>query len=256
MAGPLRLYDAAVARNKRPKVTSADSFRASFERVEARIREDERRAGRGRARNKTRQSSTFPPELRLPRYKNTLTGLEKHRRLLDVIDELYDPAPTREVLDRVKLAYEEGIGALRMLDVEGVCHCSSGGRSQLLWQRGARPDAWTPPKLADHEDYERIRRFLKRYSASPVSTDAIMREAGFRERDRKQVRGALKALVVRGRVQWSKHNRQAVAWQWVGPDRQGLTYSPPSHTRISINESEHELDRVVFRDWHDEANHA
>lgn len=134
--------------------------------------------------------------------------------------------PTKELLEAASLPHEEGLGALKMLEVEEVCHATSGPRSQLLWQQGARPGPARMPRLIerDRRGYLELRSVLRRCSADWIGTDALLRDARFPERQRKAARGALKALVALEHLEWRHHSQQSFVWRWIGPRGQSNLY--------------------------------
>lgn len=178
-----------------------------------------------------RPKKTHPDRPRVDRgYRNELTGLDRIQALIDEVQALARPTPTREILGAVGLDEKTGNGALRMLDLQRLCHCRSGGRSQLLWSAGPRPDHLEPPRLLRAHQYELLLDVLRQSSEDWLATDYLMRQADFTLREsrkrrlvkpdsnsaRKHVLGALKVLLVLELVATGNYGRQAVVWQWIG----------------------------------------
>jgi hypothetical protein len=167
------------------------------------------------------------------------------------------PRPTAQLLAEADAAGDPkgGLGALRILDLEGRVEGRSGGRRQLIWHPGPREDA-DPPRLVQRERHMRLRDLLRSGSARWHSTDWLLVEAGFDEdlnlgqaidetsrtglmgdlpvnffRDRgksarKFILGALKALYWLECVGWRNYTSQAVEWRWIQPVRERVTPPP------------------------------
>jgi hypothetical protein len=181
-----------------------------------------------------RPKKTHPDQPRVDRgYRNELTGLDRIQALIEDVQALARPTPTREILRTVGLDEKTGNGALRMLDLQKLCHCRSGGKSQLLWSAGPRPEYLEPPRLLRAHQYELLLDVLRQSSEDWLATDYLMRQADFTLREsrkqrlggaakadsnsaRKRVLGALKVLLVLELVVTAKYGRQAVVWQWSG----------------------------------------
>ena len=182
-----------------------------------------------------RPKKRHPDQPRVDRgYRNELTGLDRIEELIAAVQVLARPTPTAEILDSVGLDEKTGNGALRMLDVQKLCHCRSGGRSQLVWRAGPRPKHLDPPRLLHAHQYELLIDVLRQSSEDWLATDYLMRQADFtlgesrKQRlggratkpdsnsPRKHVLGALKVLLVLELVASGKYGRQAVVWQWIG----------------------------------------
>ena len=190
------------------------------------------------------------PWPRSARFRNTLsaTSLARIRVLVAASRELSVALTTSEMthLAGAESDMKGALGALRMLDVEGVIHATAGERRQLIWNRGRRPAGTAPPPGADHARFTLLRDLLRQPTTPWLSTDYLIRHAGFDPdlatgeeirdervrierglpvnffRDsgksaRKYVLGALKALYWLERVAWSKFSTQAIQWRWVGP---------------------------------------
>jgi hypothetical protein len=159
-------------------------------------------------------------------YTNELTKLDRHEALLAVLKTDVAGLPTEQLARVSGVPREEVLGALKMLEFQGVCYSSSGGRSQLLWSSGSRPPGAKCPKLVerDRQRYLTVVSTLRSASNDRISTDQLMRLAKVPDRHRKALRGGLKALVALGHVRTGKHGRQAVVWQWVGPGGRGNLY--------------------------------
>jgi hypothetical protein len=168
-----------------------------------------------RARIGRRRKKRHPDQPSADRgYRNELTGLDQIEELIAAVQVLVRPTPTREILNAVGLDEKTGNGALRMLDLQQLCHCRSGGRSQLLWRAGPRPEHLEPPRLLRAEQYELLIDVLRQSSEDWLATDYLMRQADFtlgesrKQRlgggatspdsnsTRKHVLGALKVLLV------------------------------------------------------------
>jgi hypothetical protein len=165
-------------------------------------------------------------------------------RLVGLVEAMERPTPTQALIDASGIEKREGLGALRMLDVEGVCHAKAGPRSQLVWHPGPRPATEEPPRQLRRRPYEILRRVLQQSSAAWLATDHLMREADFEKTEdrplrpekpgvyelklpdehntnmRKAALGALKALLVRGKIVSRMYGR-AVTWRWVAEGGQG-----------------------------------
>ena len=182
-----------------------------------------------------RPKKLLPDQPRIDRgYRNELKGLDEIQTLIEDVQALARPTPTREVLGDVGLDEKTGNGALRMLDLQNLCHCRSVGKSQLLWRAGPRPEELEPPRLLRAHQYELLLDVLRQSSEDWLATDYLMRQADFTLREnrkgrpvgraakldsnsaRKHVLGALKVLLVLGLVATGKYGRQAVVWQWTG----------------------------------------
>ena len=181
----------------------------------------------------------------MPTYSNELSEekLERIRQLVRFVESLKTPLRTEEILRAIGLERREGLGALRMCDVEEICHATAGRASQLIWNPGPRPDALRPPPQLDRLRYEILRRVLMQSSAAFCATDHLMREAdfvadtppeptaeewarsGYPEPDdtnlRKMVLGALKVLWAQGKVEIGSYGEQAVTWKWIGDGGKG-----------------------------------
>jgi hypothetical protein len=184
-----------------------------------------------------------PDQPRVDRgYRNELIGLDRIEALIEEVQALARPTPTRGILDAVSLDEKTGNGALRMLDLQKQCHCRSGGRSQLLWRAGPRPEHLEPPRLLRAHQYELLIDVLRQSSEDWLATDYLMRQADFTLGEsrkqrlggratrpdsnsaRKHVLGALKVLLVLELVASAKYGRQAVVWQWIGGGRNHPVY--------------------------------
>jgi hypothetical protein len=182
-----------------------------------------------------RPKKNRPDQPRVDRgYRNELSGLDRIEALIEEVQALARPTPTREILGAIGLDEKTGNGALRMLDLQKLCHCRSGGRSQLFWSAGPRPEHLEPPRLLRAHQYELLIDVLRQSSEEWLATDYLMRQADFTLREsrkrrpvgpaakpdsnsaRKRVLGALKVLLVLELVASAKYGRQAVVWQWTG----------------------------------------
>jgi hypothetical protein len=165
-------------------------------------------------------------------YSNTLTGIDEVGELLEQVRGLRSPVTTSALLGVVELDEKTGLGALRMFDVQGACHCRSGGRSQLIWHPGPRGENREPPRLLRREMYELLVDVLRQSSEEWLATDYLMRQigSGASSTARKNVLGALKALVVLGLADTAMYGRQAAVWQWTGPN--GSDYPVYDRKRI------------------------
>jgi hypothetical protein len=174
-----------------------------------------------RARIRPRGRKPQPDQPRFDRgYANTLTGIDQVEELREQVRALRSPATTIALLGKVKLDEKTGLGALRMFDVQGECHCCSGGRSQLIWHAGPRREDHDPPRLLRKEMYELLVDVLRQSGEEWLATDYLMRQigSGASSTARKDVLGALKALVVLELADTAMYGRQAAVWQWTGPD--------------------------------------
>lgn len=158
------------------------------------------------------------------------------------------PFTTAELITRAGARSDTkgALGALRMLDIEGVAHVRSGARRQLVWHPGPREVEPSERFAAQLYRYRLLREILARASASWIATDYLLRSAtydadllGGGRRDtarpmrfsdlpvnffadngksaRKYLLGALKTLYWRECVAWRLHTSQAVTWRWIGP---------------------------------------
>lgn len=175
--------------------------------------------------------------------------------------QLRNPAMTE---DLVRAAAAESdrkgaLGALRMLEVEGIVHALSGGRRQLVWHPGPRPKGTPHGRMIDRSRYELL-HYLLHSSGGWISTDRLIVDAGFdadlltvarrpaRRRDqdlpltyladqgksaRKYVLGALKALFWLERIAWRNYSRQAIEWRWVGSVQQSRDRPVVEQKRVS-----------------------
>lgn len=188
------------------------------------------------------------------RFVNTLQPESRLRigRVVELSRALSRPKTTEEiVVAAFATSDRKGVlGALRMLDVEGVIHASAGARRQLMWNGGPRAAGVVPPKGAGAASYSLLRDVLAQPRTPVCSTDFLLRRAGFdpelvggkevgvrsrRERGlpvnffhdggksaRKYVLGALKALYWLELVAWRNYTRQAIEWRWIGDPRAGI----------------------------------
>lgn len=203
------------------------------------------------------------------RFNNSLQpqSLARIRRVVDVASSLVTPQATADVVAAAGAEQDPkgALGALRMLDVEGVVHARSGGRRQLVWHAGPRSDEAEPPRLAERERYSRLRGLLRRNTDRWHSTDWLIVEADFDpdlelrsagdwetrrglshglpvnffldhgKSARKYVLGALKALYWLEHVAWRNSTRQAVGWRWVAPVEGRVRVPPISWRSKSID---------------------
>jgi hypothetical protein len=216
------------------------------------------------------------------RFRNTLKpeSLARIRHVVEVAEALSEPMTT-EGLIRAAMANSDSkgaLGALRMLDVEGVVHATAGPRRQLVWNRGPRPKEVLPPKGARRERYGYLHDFLRHENTRWHATDFLAREAAFdpdlrvgsdddgrplhgrkhRElpvnffRDngksaRKYVLGALKALYWLELVAWRHHSCQAIEWRWIEPvpERRKARPRKPLPSPPSASQDPYLTDKLV-----------
>jgi hypothetical protein len=183
------------------------------------------------------------------RFTNTLTpaSLERIRRLIEIAVALERPMPTQALIEGAGATTDPkgALGALRMLDVEGCVHATSGGRKQLIWNPGPRPLGVEAPRAAWLRPTIILRELLVFLSSDWLSTDFIVRQCGFdptlppqvveellyqrtyaglpvnvfsdaSKNGRRYALGALKVLFWREQVAWRQYSRQAIEWQWIG----------------------------------------
>ena len=180
------------------------------------------------------------------RFNNALSerSLERVRRLLDAAESLSEPRKTGALIEEADAASDPkgAIGALRMLDVEGVVHATAGGRKQLIWNPGPRPEGVSAPRAAWLGPTENLHKLLRSASNEPLPTDYLVLRCGFdpglqlrrsfrgmpvtafsdvSKNGRRYALGALKVLHWRGKVAWSHYSSQAIEWCWVGPGALG-----------------------------------
>jgi hypothetical protein len=178
-------------------------------------------------------------------FVNELKGLDGIADLVDRVQHLAEPTPTRVLLAASGVDEKTGNGALRMLDVLGICHCVSGGRSQLVWKPGPRPDGEEPPRLLRARTYEQLVEVLRDLSEEWVATDFLLRELapitaagavraradgrprGEDSSTRKRILGALKVLLHLDLVDTDKYGRQAVVWQWKAHEGRSSIFDYP-----------------------------
>jgi hypothetical protein len=202
------------------------------------------------------------------RFTNSLQphSLARIRRVLDVACSLERPRTTADLLAQADAGQDlkGGLGALRMLDAEGLVHSRSGGRRQLVWHPGRREQD-EPPRLAEPERYKRLRELLRSRTDRWHSTDWLVVEADFdpdlelrsaadseRRRGlthdlpvnffrdhgksaRKYLLGGLKALYWLECLAWRNHTRQAVEWRWVQPVKEKVVVPLVSQRRRSAD---------------------
>lgn len=149
-------------------------------------------------------------------YKNELTTLPQFQLLVEIARSLESESTTAELGERAAIDdRDELMGALRMLEVQGVIHEVQGQRRQSLWHPGKRT---TPRSETDQRvlvPYERIPKLLKHYGRTPIATEEIAREVWADEgKGHERVRGALKVLAVLGLVESGHYSSQAVTWWW------------------------------------------
>jgi hypothetical protein len=186
-------------------------------------------------------------------------SLARIRRVLDVACSLEESRLTADLLAEADAGQDlkGGLGALRMLDVEGFVHSRSGGRRQLIWHPGGR-ERGEPPRLAEAERYRRLRALLRSRTDRWHSTDWLLVAADFdpdlelrwadeseRRRGlthglpvnffrdhgksaRKYLLGALKVLYWLECLAWRNHTPQAVEWRWVQPVKEKVVVPPVS----------------------------
>lgn len=127
------------------------------------------------------------------------------------------PTPTTELGTAAGLSDPDGlVGALRMMEVQGVVHELRGKRNQLCWLAGPRTGK-RPKTLAPLLPYERVAKLLQWFGQTPIATDAVLHDVGLnpaKTKDRERVLGALKALTAFGLVEWGRHSDQAITWRW------------------------------------------
>ena len=120
---------------------------------------------------------------RRARFNNTLSrgSLRRVRRLIGVAEGLDGSVPTGGVVERAEAGADEkgALGALRMLDVEGVIHATAGRGRQLIWNPGPRPVGVSAPRMSLLRSTEIVVELLRFASASWFSTDFVVRECGF-----------------------------------------------------------------------------
>jgi hypothetical protein len=195
------------------------------------------------------------------RFNNTLhpQSLARVRRVIEAARSVRRPVRTAELVRRARAGADEkgALGALRVLDLEGVVHARTGGRRQLIWHPGPRPDVISTPRGVHHQLYLRLRELMRRDARAWHSTDSLMINAGFdpdlvetvveRPRGqwdlptmffgdygksaRKYVLGALKAYYWLECVAWRNHTRQAIDWTWIAPI-EGIVKVPAMRERV------------------------
>jgi hypothetical protein len=190
------------------------------------------------------------------RFQNTLqsASLARIGLLVRLAGTFEGELRTDELVARAEIEADRkgAMGALRMLDVQGVIHARAGRGRQLVWYSGPRSEG-SVPKGVDHGRYLLLRELLRGSTARWHATDWLVREAGFdrsldyRIREdlvgrrpriqrglpenffvdngksaRKYVLGALKVLYWMESVAWRNHTRQAVEWKWIAPVTGGV----------------------------------
>lgn len=184
------------------------------------------------------------------RFSNVLSraSLQRIGTVVEVASSLTQPLTTADVIGRANASPDQKgtLGALRMLDVEGVVHARGGARRQLVWHPGPRA-VEDERAAAQLYRYRALRQLLVNASDTWISTDYLLRTATFdsdlrsgpRDDDfggpwrfsdlpvnffvdsgksgRKYLLGALKALYWRELVAWRLYSSQAVTWRWIGP---------------------------------------
>ena len=195
---------------------------------------------------------------RRARFSNTLSrwSLSRVRRLIRVAEGLDGPVPTAAIVERAEAGADQkgALGALRMLDVEGVIHATAGRGRQLIWNPGPRPEGVTAPKMSLLRSPEIVLELLRFASASWFSTDFVVRECGFdpnlldepsdpeqplepawqrglpvnmfddvTRHGRRYALGALKVLYWREKIAWRNYSTQAIEWRWLAQDGCGRT---------------------------------
>jgi hypothetical protein len=178
---------------------------------------------------------SVPPN---PRYNNALSeeGIERIHILLSAVERLPEPTPSRVLTERAGLDRREGMGALYMCEVEGLCYATAGLRNQLLWNSGTRPPTLEPPPRVQAvlSKYVLLGRTLQRSGGAAIGTDLLMSEARFIERadigrpdavtgnsnERHYALGALKVLLVLGvvGVSYFGEGARAPQWHWIASD--------------------------------------
>jgi hypothetical protein len=188
------------------------------------------------------------------RFNNTLSerSLERIRRLVLAAETLSEPRKTAALIEEADAAQDPkgALGALRMLDVEGVVHATAGGRKQLIWNAGPRPEGVSAPRAAWLGPTKNLHKLLRSASNEWLPTDYLVLRCGFdpdlslgqdemyrtlpalrgmpvtafsdvSKNGRRYALGALKALHVRETVEWGHYSSQAIVWRWVGPGALG-----------------------------------
>jgi hypothetical protein len=207
-----------------------------------------------------------PPRESPPaRFRNSLKpeSLSRIRAVVETARRLRNPATTEDVVVAAAASSDRkgALGALRMLDVEGIVHARSGGRRQLVWHPGPRPRNVPVARMVDRPRYELL-RYILQTDLSWRPTDWLIREAEFdldlqevarrswskSDRDlpvtyfadygksaRKYVLGALKALYWLEQVSWRNFSQQAIEWLWIAsvPTDESLGRPSPRSKSIS-----------------------
>jgi hypothetical protein len=117
------------------------------------------------------------------RFRNTLSAASL-ARIGVVVAASHELSVAVTTAEMTKLAGAESdvkgvLGALRMLDVEGVIHATAGQRRQLIWNPGRRPAGSAPARGADHVRFTLLRDLLRQPTTPWLSTDYLIRHAGF-----------------------------------------------------------------------------
>jgi hypothetical protein len=177
----------------------------------------------------------MPGHRHRPRYDNTLSraGVERIRALVAAVERLEEPTPSRVLTEGAGLDRREGMGALYMCEVQGLCYATAGLRNQMLWNRGTRPPSLGAPRRMEAllSKCALLERTLQRSSANALGTDLLMSEAHFIDRsdvgspdaltgntnDRRYSLGALKVLLALGLVEVTYYGEgtRAPQWQWI-----------------------------------------
>jgi hypothetical protein len=138
------------------------------------------------------------------RWQNVVSTLPRYERLLAGVRRLDEPVRTSELQKFAGLADQNGtLGALFMLEAEGLTYPERGIRRQYLWHPGERPGE-RPAKLPSLLPYERVPKLLRHFGQTAIGTAPIMHDVHFvpvgaeKHGRRERMLGALKILAVLG----------------------------------------------------------
>jgi hypothetical protein len=181
------------------------------------------------------------------KHRNPVSTQDSYTRLVAVSRSLGASAKTRELgeLAGIKGTDKGLMGALAMLEVQGVIHMHSGRANQRCWEPGAQSEAPSQKRLAELRPYRALPGFLRKFSASALDAAVIRPALDMNEHDHDRLLGALKALVGLGLVSSELHGEQAVWWRWCGADGSRQLYDDDWDPRVSYEEgiTEKELAR-------------
>lgn len=161
---------------------------------------------------------------RRKRHLNPLLTAKAYARLVEIVRNLDAPTKTKELAASAGISpHDKGImGALNLLEVQGLTHVSPGAANQRCWLPG--PGESSSERMEQLRPYRELCALLKRYSGSGIATNTIINELLLPSKEHERVLGALKALKALGLVTHQERGRKAIWWRWIGPGGTGDSY--------------------------------